>query len=311
MLISSNDKQEMQVSQTEGFGERNVEWSGQQFDDLEHPFAQNMKSVYAMNLESSKRKCPRSSHNACCSCLDICLQASRYTFMCNTFLAVLDTGPSLLGWSKIVQSLCLLQVDCCPELFAADNILPPCFKQFHVSSWTADKQRRLNLSLLAQYVVSSWNYLGAKIYALCKRLHKSWSSPCWYLVQAADKETEISLATNGALHSLLCTKLRSDFRADQTANFKTSESVQRSAGFKSSFVPDGVHVKLVLGTASPHLLHVTQSSFDSGLLSVLTYSDTSVNLSALTNVWKIVPGGAGCKEFSVHTIWVCVQGIVF
>jgi hypothetical protein len=36
----------------------------------------------------------------------------------------------------------------------------------------SSKQRRLNLSLLAQYAVSSWNYLGAKIYALCKRLYK-------------------------------------------------------------------------------------------------------------------------------------------
>ncbi len=96
MLISSNDNQEMQVSQTEGFGERNVERSGQQFGDLEHPFAQHMKSVIAMNLESSKRKCPRFSQNVCCSCLDICLQSSGYTFMCNTFLAVIDTGPSLL-----------------------------------------------------------------------------------------------------------------------------------------------------------------------------------------------------------------------
>ncbi len=103
-------------------------------------------------------------------------------------------------------------------------------------------------------------------------------------MQASDKETEISLANNGALHSSLCTKLRSNFKADQTANFKTSKSVQRSAGFKSSFVPNGVHVKLVLGTASPHLLHATQSSFDSGLFSFLTYSDTIVNLSALTNV---------------------------
>jgi hypothetical protein len=96
MLISSNDNQEMQLSHTEGFGERNVESSGQQFDDLEHPFAQHMKYTIAMNLESSKSKCPKFSHNACCSSLDICFQASRYTFLCNTFLAVLDTGPSLL-----------------------------------------------------------------------------------------------------------------------------------------------------------------------------------------------------------------------
>jgi hypothetical protein len=50
---------------------------------------------------------------------------------------------------------------------------------------------------------------------------------CWYLVQAADKATEISLATNGALHFLLCTKLRSNFKADQTANFKISTEICR------------------------------------------------------------------------------------
>jgi hypothetical protein len=60
MLISSNDNQEMQLSHTEGFGERNVESSGQQFDDFEHPFAQHMKYTIAMNLESSKSNVPGS-----------------------------------------------------------------------------------------------------------------------------------------------------------------------------------------------------------------------------------------------------------
>jgi hypothetical protein len=46
------------------------------------------------------------------------LTGSRYTFPCNTFLAVLDTGPSLLWWSKMAQSLSvagwlLSRTSCC------------------------------------------------------------------------------------------------------------------------------------------------------------------------------------------------------
>jgi hypothetical protein len=60
MLISSNDNQEMQLSHTEGFGERNVESSGQQFDDLEHPFAQHMKYTIAMNWNPPRANVPGS-----------------------------------------------------------------------------------------------------------------------------------------------------------------------------------------------------------------------------------------------------------
>jgi hypothetical protein len=118
MLISSNDNQEMQLSHTEGFGGRNVESSGQQFDDLEHPFAQHMKYTIAMNLESSKSNCPRLSHNACCSCLDICLQAlytpSRATCSCSTrhwtiFVVMIKDGPvSVCCRLIVVQNFLLL-----------------------------------------------------------------------------------------------------------------------------------------------------------------------------------------------------------